>query len=194
MKYYTSDDVIARMRDETDLVDVDTQLPRVRRLIMEAAIGSLTAESFKVEYSVDVPVNNGIAAAPCGMIRLLRSFDGTTGKPVSVRNDTVVLKPADINVRSLRVVYYGLPTVERNGMQEPAIMYAQIQYCALYVICKLLRDDYARGKIPSDVLARFEQERDLAYNKALTDTYRVSIDDMERNLWFMRNAQFIRPR
>lgn len=209
MKHFSYKAVLSRIQDETDLVDVKANEQRLKRLIWKAAVDSYTGDSLMTKQDV-IDIKNGMGELPCDLIRLLRSREAGQSYTLPSKrwnpaesaydhhydnvaeNNGQYIKPG-FRTGRLWIAYYAVPTITEGDETTPAIYNSQVDYCAFYAICKLLRDDWARGKINANVYATFESDRDGAYHAALSSYEHVSIDDIEYTMWLQRNAMFYSP-
>lgn len=213
MKTYTYKNVLLRIKDITDLIDVDANEQRLRRLINKAAIESISVYNFITKH-VEVDVVNGIGELPCDLFRLLRAYPISNNgvndlnsrsqeqmeptrlyQQYKYDKSDAFIKPDWIRTGKIGVSYYAVPTTEvLNSKGEPcqeiAIDFEQLDYCANEAARFLMRDEFARGKINGQVYQLFAQEAEERLIAAVNNTRKVSIDQMESALWMSRNAQF----
>jgi hypothetical protein len=217
MKVLTYRNVLQRITDLADFIDVSANLPRIKRLIYKAAIDSRAAVSMITKTVVPVEIKNGIGELPCDLLRLLRAYGSETdngkdmyrtGRPMEKNNlrqygkydkTNTHIKPSWLREGTIYIDYYAVPTIEvtdENGdkCQEIQIAPSQLDYCAYEVIRILARDELVRGKIHGNVYQLFEEEAAAHYQVAVGDPRQLSIDDMESAAWMMRNGQFFNLR
>ena len=213
MKVLTYRNVLQRITDLADFIDVSSNLPRIKRLIYKCAIDSRAAISMITKTAVPVQITNGIGELPCDLLRLLRAYgDNSHGARTGDAMESTRLKsfgrydktnthikPSWIREGTIYIDYYAVPTVEvtdENGQscQEIQVAPSQLDYCAYEVIRILARDELVRGKMRPDVYGLFEEEAANHFQVAIGDTRQLSIDDMESTAWMLRNAQFFNLR
>ena len=219
MQTYTYKEVLQRIEDLTDLIDVSALEKKLKRLIYKAAIDSMSAQSLLTKTDV-IDVVEGLAKKPCDLLRLLRVKpynvksstiqDNTIGdryyrnrtpmeptrlgKSTSYDHDSRYIKPSWVRNGQVIISYLAVPVIEteKDGktIEEVAISYDQLDYCAYEAARIVLRDEAARGNIAYPIYQSFEQESDWKFNVATGNSFQFSIDDMESQAWFGRNAQF----
>lgn len=213
MKVLTYRNVLQRITDLADFIDVSANLPRIKRLIYKAAIDSRAAISMITKTAVPVTVTNGVGELPCDLLRLLRAYgsgsgeyrSGHTMEPARLKRSgrydktNTHIKPSWLREGTIYIDYYAVPTIEitdENGetCQEIQIQPSQLDYCAYEVIRILARDELVRGKMRPDVYGLFEEEAMNHYQVAVGDPRQITIDEMESAAWMMRNAQFFNLR
>jgi len=211
MKILTYKNVLQRISDLTDLVDISTHQPRLKRLIYKAAIDSKAASALITKTGVPLQVINGLAEKPCDLIRLLRvhsSFSPTDtgarlGEPMEPTrlhkkgydHDATYIKPISTRNGFITIDYYAIPFIDitdedGNVCQELSISHEQLDYCAYEAISIILRDEWARNKINANVYLVFEEKATDCFYVAKGSMRNFTIDQMESTTWMLRNAQF----
>jgi hypothetical protein len=222
MQTYTYREVLQRISDLTDLVDVSSMEQKLKRLIYKAAIDSMNANILLTKANVTLEVVDGLAEKPCDLIRLLRvhpvsgtmiGIDGlgrnglrnrTPMEPTRLQkvqgydHNGKYIKPSWVRNGYINISYYAVPTmtevVDGVEVEEIAISYDQLDYCAYEAIRLVLRDEAARGNVPYQIYQEFNQESEFKFNVAVGNSWQLSIDDMESMAWFSRNSQFFNLR
>lgn len=211
MSVLTYKNVLLRISDLTDLVDVSAHRERLKRIIYRAAIDSRPAVAMLTKSMYPLQVINGLAEKPCDLIRLLRvhapssindtgprlgeAMEPTRLTKYGYDHDSAYIKPSGIRSGTIYIDYYAVPLVtvtDESGQecQELMIGQEQLDYCAYEGIRIILRDELARGKMNANVYMLFEEEAQNAFQSALSNTRQITIDQMEATAWMMRNAQF----
>jgi len=211
MRAYSYRNVIQRISDIAgNLIDVSSNLPRIKRLIYQAAIQSVSAMTIPLKTGVAVEIMNGVGELPCDLIRLLRAYDAMEGtgdrtlRPYDPRNlkfgnkyqhDGMYIKPNWKRQGKVYIDYYAMPTItvtdeSGNECQEISISSHQLDYCAYEVVRTLLREEFALGKINGQVYQLFDEEAQGHFHRAMGNVKMMSIDDFESLAWFSRNSQF----
>lgn len=215
MQTYTYREVLQRISDLTDLVDVSAMEQKLKRLIYKAAIDSMSANTLLTKSNVVVPVVEGLAEKPCDLIRLLRVIPASSyhnddrrrrtpsepthlHKSMGYDHDGKYIKPSWVRNGHISLIYYAIPTmvqvIDGKEVEEICINYDQLDYCAYEAIRLVLRDEAARQRVPYQVYQEFNQESEFKFNVALGNSWQLSVDDMESMAWFNRNSQYFNLR
>lgn len=214
MAVYTYKNVLQRIADLTSLVDISSHEERLKRLIYKAAIDSFSAVNLITKNNTVIEVIEGLAEKPCDLLRLLRVYAvngvpqhesdyrlGTHMEPTRLQkgwtydHNARYIKPSWVRNGHVAISYYAIPTVElEDGEEAVMISYEQLDYCAYKAASILMRDEAGKGTINYNIYLEFKDEAEGQMHVALSSMRKVSIDQMESQSWFMRNAQFFNPR
>jgi len=188
--------VLGFIKDQAgDIVDIDTNKGRLKRLIHKAAL-DIKSPVYLITTQADIDVQNGIARMPCDLIRILRItnlHNQHIGWNRQGGNEAVQV---GILSGKIRVYYKAIPTKkihDEDGEEDViAILPEQIDYLGHYAISIFMREEWVAGRMPRD---RFEYWDSIlvpeARAKAKGGASLTSIDELEQMTYMMRNGQFI---
>lgn len=193
MQVFTYHHVLTVISDYTSLVDINGQLPRLKRLIEKAGMSIQPIQQVSPMQET-VEVHNGIATLPCMAFRLLRVQD-LDGRQIPYTHRPDQVRPTHIKTGHIKVIYYAYPFVkDEQGNIDLLLHEGQLDYCAWFAIVNVVRDEVAEGKFSPAIYAEYQENMTAAAIRARATSRSMSLDDIEHAIGLMRQAGYLYAR
>jgi hypothetical protein len=193
MQVFTYHHVLTVISDYTSLVDINSQLPRLKRLIEKAGMQIQPIQQV-TPLRQTLEVHNGIATLPCMAFRLLRVQD-ESGRQIPYTHNPSQVRPQNLKEGRVQVIYYAYPFVEdEEGTKDLMLHEGQLDYCAWFAIVNVVRDEVAEGKLNPNIYEEYKENMTAAAIRARATSRSMSLDDIEHAIGLMRQAGYLYAR